>query len=134
MWAFEGHGLEFMPLDVRRKLDLAGLRPSLADWESLTLGQRQELHDAPVEGFAERVLALLPNVARTEKSDRPWDRAHDAIAARAKELGVTLGRWEDLDDAARYALYRLADPKKDGTKFRAALAELTSANVSGTSR
>jgi hypothetical protein len=126
MWAFEGHGLEFMPLDVRRKLDLAGLKPSLADWESLTLAQRKELDEAPAEGFAERILAMLPNVAKTTPSDRPWDRAHDQIAARAKELGVTLARWEDLDDSARYALYRLADPKKDPQKFRAAVAELAS--------
>jgi hypothetical protein len=126
MWAFEGHGLEFMPLDVRRKLDLAGLKPSLADWESLTLAQRKELDEAPTEGFGDRVRAMLPNVAKTAPSDRPWDHARDRIAARAKELGVTLARWDDLDDAARYALYRLSDPKKDGAKFRAALEELTS--------
>lgn len=124
MWAFEGHGLEFMPLDVRRKLDLAGLKPSLADWESLTLAQREELDSLPEDRFAARFLELLPDVARTEKSDRPWNRARETITARALELGVQLARWDDLDDAARYALYRLSDPKKDPAKFRAALAEL----------
>jgi hypothetical protein len=127
MWAFEGHGLEFMPLDVRRKLDLAGLRPSLADWQSLAVDQRAALDAAPIEGFADRVIALLPNVARTPPSTRPWngDEARDTVAIHAESLGLVLEGWESFDDAQRYALFRLASPKKDVDKFRAALAEFT---------
>ncbi|MGZ3424770.1 MAG: nitrate reductase associated protein [Polyangiales bacterium] len=125
MWAFEGHGLEYMPLDVRRKLDLAGLRPTLVEWQSLTLEQRAALDAAPLEGFADQVIALLPDVARTPPSTRPWNGARDAITAHAKSMGLALEGWESLDDAQRYALFRLAQPEKDREKFRAALAEFT---------
>lgn len=139
MYAFEGHGLEYMPFVVRRSLDLAGLRPSLADWQALPLAARQALaarapnDAAEIDRFRAELLALLPNVARTNAVDfaaRPWagDAARDAIAARAKENGIDaarlVARWSALDDVARYALHRLADPKKDAAKLRAAIAEL----------
>src|SRR5262249_14408500 len=123
MWTFEGHGLEFIPLDVRRKLDLAGLRPSLATWQALREQTRPALDPAPERGFREKVLAAIPDVERVEpRTDRPWvtEDARRAIEARA---GISLKEWDELEDAQRYALHRLADPRKDIAKLRAALVE-----------
>jgi len=45
--------------------------------------------------------------------------------ARVESLGAAdLSRWASLDEEARYAIVKLADPKRDTTKLRAALAEL----------
>ena len=52
-FAFEGdlhQTLEFIPLAVRRKLDLAGLKPSLAAWTALTRAEKLAVCHLPVDG------------------------------------------------------------------------------------
>ncbi len=45
--------LDFIPPDVRRKLDLVRLKLHLADWRGLSLEERRELVDLPVEAPGE---------------------------------------------------------------------------------
>lgn len=130
IFAFEGENnrtLEWMPLDVRRKLDLAGLRLSLAPWQRLTHEQREQLVAAEGAAFVALVVELVPDVPRIEPT-APWrdEEAFAMIAERARALSIPIdsARLHELDDAGRYALFRLADPKKSEEKFRAAVAEL----------
>jgi len=129
--------LEFMPLDVRRRLDLAGLRISLAGWQALpfadrlTLGQLCIRTGVDLEAYRLIARALMDRVAqpiKVEPAGTPWREAPAlvSIAERARSLGHALdpAGWGALDDASKYALYRLADAKKDPHKFEAALDEL----------
>lgn len=129
--------LEFMPLDVRRRSDMAGVRISLAGWQALTFADRLTLGQLAVDTEADldayRLIAraLMDRVEQPMKEDHratPWrdPQVTVAIAARARELGCTFdpASWGALDDACKYVLYRLSDSKKDPDKFRAALVEV----------
>ena len=137
---FEGEihaKLACVPLVVRRKLDLSALKISLAGWQSLSREERLALCHLPVDtapdiavyrevlqGFAARAgVALSPL--------EPADPATWTAAAVALRLRDRLG--DDapgeafaaaLDEEERYALVKLAEPKREVSKLRAALAEL----------
>lgn len=143
-FAFEGDvhlTLECVPLTVRRKLDLAGLKISLAGWQTLTRAERLALCHLPVDdaeavsiyrtvylGFAERAGVPLTPLADDSMASRPWlaPMPPAAVAVKAALLDgvVDLSLWPDLDEESRYALFKLSDPKKDASKLRAALLEL----------
>jgi len=144
VFAFEGENnvtLEWMPLDVRRKSDLAGVRLSLAAWQALPRDDRALLVSteiasaAEVEAYrslatklGEKAIGKVETLVPVPFDARPWttDAARDEVVHRAHACGLTVdpARWHALDDGARYALFRLADPKKSEDKLRAALSEL----------
>jgi len=134
--------LDLMPFTVRRKLDLAGLKLSLAGWQALPIASRRALADAEVDddasvaaftaslrAAAERVSALLQPLAAP--GPPPWrvPTVPPAVQTRLLELGVRLENpsWAALDDEARYALLKLSErhPEHLGT----ALVELGLAPV-----
>ena len=131
--------LAWMPLDVRRKLDLAGLHVSLASWQALSIEEREAWCDAEVStageasAFADRARAAC--AAHPPREDapvpadaKPWDSAHAAalVSQRARELELVtdLSGWAGLDESARYALLRLSEKRKSADKLRRALASL----------
>jgi hypothetical protein len=141
---FEGDihaSLSCVPLTVRRKLDLAGLKISLEGWQRLSREERLALCHLPVDADAEievyrevmrgfcqqRGVACKPlddAMART----RAWNSANvpAGLHERAADLGATLNdpAWGNLDEESRYALVKLADPKRTPEKLQAALVEL----------
>lgn len=144
-FVFEGdvhQALDCVPLVVRRKLDVAGLKISLAGWQALTRAERLALCHLPVDGaedlavyqevmraFAERAGAELKALPATETDAGAW--AASAVPERVRTRAVELGcgaaleaRWAGLDEEARYALHKLADPKREPGKLAAALGEL----------
>jgi len=144
VFAFEGENnqtLEWMPLDVRRKLDLAGAKLSLAAWQQMSREQRESLLAAEVKSAedAEKFRDLTVKVAEHAGGKcevivpvpfdaRPWtsESAVLEVEERARALSIAIDRKKllALDDAGRYALLRLSDPRKSEDKFRAAIAEL----------
>jgi hypothetical protein len=125
--------LDFMPLDVRRKLDLAGIKISLDGWRSLPLGDRRALAAAADDAFGP---ALLASASRSgaavaplaAQGSPPWrsPAVPPALAARLAELEASLpdAAWAGLADGARYVLLRLASSPRDDGRLRAALGEL----------
>jgi hypothetical protein len=66
--------LEWLPLAVRYKLDLCGLKIGLNEWQALALEQRQALLRCPAgRAFDALVLELAPGVRRL--ADRAGDRS-----------------------------------------------------------
>jgi len=141
---FEGDihaSLDCVPLSVRRKLDLAGLKISLSGWQQLAREERLTLCHLPVDQREDldiyrevmsafcgrRGIALKPLPAAPGDAS-PWncDDLPAAVRVRAASVGSSLDGegWSRLDEESRYALVKLVDPSRNPDKFRAALVEL----------
>jgi hypothetical protein len=143
-FAFEGEihaSLDCVPLTVRRKLDLAGIKLSLVGWQQLTRDERLCLchlpvaQDEEIEVYREVLLAFCQrrDVAWKALVDpaataRAWNdpRIPSPLRERLPALvsGLDDQTWASLDEESRYALLKLADPKREPAKLVAALVEL----------
>ena len=136
-FAYEGdvhETLATIPLAVRRKLDLAGLKLSLQGWTALSRAERLAVCHLPVDsgpdldvyrealrGFSERAGHPVVPLEGGQVDPSSWgpDRRPAAVAARVSEQD-----WARLSDEARYALAKLSDPRRGPEKLGLALAEL----------
>ena len=130
--------LVFVPLGVRRKLDLAGLKVSLEGWRALPLADRVALRDLPVDDAAgERAFAALLRASAARAgvllselgaASPAWRSASvpGPVGARLAGLGASLedAGWAALDDEARYLLLKLAEKTREPERFAAAVREL----------
>jgi hypothetical protein len=143
-FAFEGDvhaSLDCVPLTVRRKLDLAAIKLSLEGWQRLGREERLCLCHLPVDSPDEVAVyreVLLAFCQRREVTAKPlqdpvaegrlWNAATvpPAVRERAEALRSSLDdeKWRALDEECRYALLKLADPKRQPEKLEAALVEL----------
>lgn len=141
-FAFEGNihaSLDCVPLTVRRKLDLAGLKISLAGWQTLAREERLSLCHLPVdteddlavyrevfEGFCARANVALSPLADAPRPEHWSLQGLRARLAARRDIGepIAEARLSALDEEERYALYKLADPRREPDKLRAALFEL----------
>ncbi|MEB3176700.1 MAG: nitrate reductase associated protein [Synechococcus sp.] len=129
-----------IPLCVRRKLDLMGLKLKLSHWLALEQPQRQTLVDwgdsnAALDDLREHLLQCTRVMADGEaKTLSPaqgeaWQRT-DAVpealqtAARAHGVELPLQRWAGLNELERFALCKLARPGHDHHNLPAAFTEL----------
>jgi hypothetical protein len=132
--------LKFMSLAVRMKLDLAGCKVSLQDWQAIPLDRRRELDEMEAESddAIEQFRRLFEHTLK--QADRPLPhRLRESEAARVKEwkdaaaLPENIAEldesqqlkqdWPRLDRFGRYVLWYLAT-KGDIPRFRSALQEL----------
>jgi hypothetical protein len=129
-----------IPLCLRRKLDLAGIKLRLNHWLALDQRQRQELVNWPddpdaLTAMGEHIRTLTAPMADGEARSlppavaEPWQRGEEVpqdVRASAAGLGVELQqeRWRRLDELERFALCKLARPGHDHHNLRAALAEV----------
>lgn len=131
----DARDLTLMPLPARRRLDLAGLKVSLAAWQSLELVVRAALTRFPVDlprdlaDFAAAVRAHCDAVghpaAAMAPAARPWDTpaALESLRARASSLNVAIDpvAWASLEEPARFVLAHLASPRRELPRLHAAL-------------
>ena len=129
-----------IPLCVRRKLDLIGLKLKLNHWLALTQEQRQELVDWPDEDSAlvafrdhlRRLTATMPDGVAADLPPAlgtPWQTPEvlpDSIRAAAdlREVAITAERWAALSELDRYALCKLVRPGHDHHNLQAAFSEV----------
>jgi hypothetical protein len=131
--------LEYMPMSVRMKLDLCGLKLSLLQWCGLPLSVRQEMLDMDCRDQQEihRLRRHLESsvdacqlgpLALLQCDPRTWcaqGRMPSELASAIDELGLPVpGRaaWSGLSDLQRFALIKLAHGGR-ARKLRAALEE-----------
>ena len=131
--------LRCIPMAVRRKLDLAGLKLKLQHWSELSEAEREELLAWPddpdaIERLRAHLLqrtaglslgragALPPAVAE------PWQQGETppaVLSASCAQLGLSLrnGGWAELDELQRFALVKLSHPGHEHRNLPRALAE-----------
>ena len=132
--------LSRIPLHVRMKLDLTGLKISLKDWLAFSLEERLALCHLPVKTDEEKkaFLSYLDFLSRKYVGepagktslihDPPWentDRVPESVVAKSSENGgpVRPEEWRRWDSCQRYALYKLSISKNEPEQFAAVLKE-----------
>jgi hypothetical protein len=124
--------LDLIPLSVRRKLDLAGVKLHLNQWQALSRVERLVVCHFPAGSPEERgVLGafLRETVKRcagtdvaTMKSAAPDDgQVPPDVARLVAELGLPEKHWSLLDPDERFALAKMARGGAD--KFMSAWSE-----------
>jgi hypothetical protein len=133
--------LSRIPLHVRMKLDLAGLKISLQTWLALSPEGRWTLCHLPADTQEEReVFAAFLNwlcrhssVAGADQvspADPLWeqgDRIPDAVVSKARQWGLTLAldEWAGWNLCERYAVVKLSSSQYEVEKFYEAVEEFS---------
>lgn len=131
--------LRCIPMAVRRKLDLAGVKLKLVHWHGLEAEERQRLLSWGDDGAAiealrdwllERSTRLPQGPARPLPPARGCDwqqseRIPALLAESCRQLGLVLrpGGWSDLNELQRFALLKLSHPGHEHRNLGIALQE-----------
>jgi hypothetical protein len=144
MFAFESDfvaSLRCVPMAVRLKLDLCGIKLTLRQWSRFTRSDREALVAMPcsrraeVEAFRAEVVDLV--VSRAGEAAKPlaervwrlWelsDRIPMAVAGYAMSLGLSppsVSQWAALTPLQRFALIKLTRDNHDNVNFAPAMRE-----------
>jgi hypothetical protein len=139
--------LSRLPLHVRMKLDVTGVKISLNDWLSFSFAERTVLCHLPCASDEEKVVftAYLDFLSQkyrnvpvqmTEVMDRGlWEQSlvPEAVRKRSAELEVvTATEWLGWQSHQRYALYKTATSKSQPEAFTDVLDELRQKRKLGT--
>ena len=131
--------LRCIPMAVRRKLDLAGVKLKLQHWSELGEAERAELlawADDPtaIEALRQHLLARTTALSAGQAKDlprpdaEPWqqsDQLPEVLAASCTQLGlrVRASGWAELTELERFALVKLSHPGHEHRNLPRALAE-----------
>lgn len=129
-----------LPLDVRRKLDVTGIKISLNDWLSFSLEERTALCHLPCDDDEERqVFAAYLDFLSGKCCGKPADKTEpidsviwsglavpDEVAQKSTALGqaVTANEWRGWPSQHRYGLYKSAVSKNQPEAFEQVLLQL----------
>jgi hypothetical protein len=131
--------LRCIPMAVRRKLDLAGIKLKLQHWSELDEAERAELlawadDPAAIEALRQHLLERSAALSAGQAKDlprpdaEPWQQATqlpDVLATSCAQLGLVLpsGGWGKLTELQRFALVKLSHPGHEHRNLPRALAE-----------
>ena len=138
-----GGTLRCIPMSVRMKLDQAGIKLSLRQWNRIPPAQRRELVERPcttrpeTEAYRQDLVSLVE--AHTDmalefapaETAPPWADASavpERIGAWARGLGVappTEEQWAALTPLQRFALFKLTRPGHKNENFLPAMREFS---------
>jgi hypothetical protein len=132
--------LSRLPLDLRRKLDVTGVKLGLKDWLAFSFEERSVLCHLPCESDEEcqvfkNYLDFLSRKYRGEPIEviEPMNRSlwksssvPQAVSEKSTALGraVALEQWRGWRCHDRYALYKTAVSKNQPEAFEQILAQL----------
>ena len=129
-----------IPLCVRRKLDLSGVKLKLDHWLALTQDQRRQLVEWPdtpeaLDGLRDHLrdcTASMPLGCVKDLpplTDAPWQQvdqipADVAEAASARGVSLSATQWRGIQELDRFALCKLVRPGHDHHNLAAAFNEV----------
>jgi hypothetical protein len=136
-------GLSRLPLHVRMKLDLTGIKISLKDWLAFSVEERTVLCHLPIDiveertafssyvDFLSRKYRGQPAAVTEVMTSTFWEQTvvPKPVAERSAAVAsaVTLAEWSRWQDHQRYALYKTAVSKSQPEAFEKVLNELRKA-------
>jgi hypothetical protein len=132
--------LRCIPMAVRRKLDLAGVKLKLQHWSELGEIERGELlawpdDAAAIETLRAHLLARTAGLSAGQARELPRPGGHEAwqqtgqlpavLATSCAQLGLRIRSdgWAELDELQRFALVKLSHPGHEHRNLPRALAE-----------
>jgi hypothetical protein len=131
--------LRCIPMAVRRKLDLAGIKLKLAHWSELTENERQQLLAWNDDGTAiaalrqhllSRTGSLNAGQAKTLPlpTEEAWQQTQhwpEIVLASCLQLGLepAANGWSQLNELQRFALVKLSHPGHEHRNLPRALIE-----------
>jgi hypothetical protein len=133
--------LRCIPMIVRLKLDLAGIKLTLRQWSRFALAERQELversceDEAAVRVYRGYVLEIITLRADEPRVDLPvdpcppWaetDHVPERLVRYARDLDLappTLEQWRAITPLQRFTLFKLTRPGHDNDNFEPAMHE-----------
>ncbi len=130
--------LRCVPMCVRHKLDLAGVKLKLNEWSKMDPAERAYMAEMPcgskdeIRGFRDFTSLLvrincgaLPSLM--EPPEALWESATAPaqVTEKAAALGLSFpaDAWKKLDVLQRFALIKLSRPGHEGANFAPALRE-----------
>jgi hypothetical protein len=139
--------LRCIPMAVRRKLDLVGVKLKLSHWSHLSEAERERLLAWPDDADAlaeldrwlgERTAAMADGPAGrlVPASGAPWQQGTappELVLASCRQLGLSFdpAAWGALDELQRFALVKLSHPGHEHRNLPRALAEFGLATSDG---
>ena len=134
--------LSRLPLDLRRKLDVTGIKLSLKDWQAFSFEERTVLCHLPCETDEEaQALSNYIDFLSRRYTGKPIEKiapldaalwqpsaVPHAVIERSVALNrtVTLDRWRRWPSHDRYALYKTALSKSQPEAFEQLLGQVLS--------
>ena len=136
----DASSLRLIPLRVRYKLDCAGIRLRLSQWQALTQDEKAHLLQLPVVtaeeqgAYRDALIGMIDRLGGTALAEEPvtgaegWriTRAWPEVVVRqceAQDLPLpSLLKWQSLIEADRHALFVLARSNHSQAEFVAAMA------------
>jgi len=138
--------LRCIPMAVRRKLDLAGIKLKLMHWSELAAAERQHLlawDDSPeaVADLREHLLTRTRQLPAGQAgtlplpADEPWQQGQDwpeRVLTSCRQLGLAPdpAGWSRLSELQRFALVKLSHPGHEHRNLPRALAEFNLVSLS----
>jgi len=134
--------LHFVPMAMRYRLDLAGMKVGLAEWLLFPVEERFALAAYPLgagsdcEGFRQALRAVARvRLGREPQSIAPADAAEWGVsiplpepvraACEGSEAKEMESHWAGLSDLRRYALLKMASSRRQPDGFRRAREEFS---------
>jgi hypothetical protein len=137
---FMEDNIRCIPMIVRFKLDACGIKLKLREWSQMTMAERQQLAEQPIESHTEKenyrngLRQLIYQRTREEPTplaidpSPAWaitDELPMSIQLKLKEtnLQLTLEQWKGLSTLQRFALSKLTRPGHENKNFPKAIKE-----------
>lgn len=133
--------LSRLPLDLRRKLDIAGVKLALKDWQAFSFEEKTVLCHLPCDhadelqaftyylDFLSRKYCGRPIEKIAAVDSAMWDPSTvpEAVGHKSAALKrqVTLDQWRRWQAHERYALYKTALSNSQPEAFEQVLAQLS---------
>ncbi|WP_346293486.1 nitrate reductase associated protein [Sphaerothrix gracilis] len=141
-FAFESdfvESLRCIPMQVRMKLDMCGVKLKLTHWHQFSAAERRSLTQQPcstpieIADYRQQLQQLVTHYNGAPAKDLPIDPQPAWLAAQVPEsvqaqaasvkAEISAQQWQDLSPSQRFALIKLSRPSHENRNFVPALKE-----------